>query len=59
MNVTGTKLACSVCGAQVVVVKGGSGDVLCHDQPMAVVAGAAGSTVRPTGERDPGGDRES
>jgi len=49
MNLTGTKLACDVCGSQAVVVAAGKGEVRCHDQPMKVVAGAPGKDGRPSG----------
>jgi hypothetical protein len=34
MNQMGVRLTCQVCGAQVIVVKGGSGEVHCHARPM-------------------------
>ena len=55
MNLTGTKLACDVCGSQAVVVTEGEGEVHCHDQPMKVVAGAPGGAGRPSGRAAPEG----
>lgn len=40
MNLLGTKLSCEECGAQIVVIKGGEGEVVCHGRPMQVAAGA-------------------
>jgi hypothetical protein len=34
MNKVGAKLSCATCGAQLIVVKGGTGQVSCHGQPM-------------------------
>ena len=39
MNETGTKLSCETCNAQLVVTKGGSGEVMCCGSPMQVVSG--------------------
>lgn len=58
MNVTGTKLACAVCGAHAVVVKAGDGEVRCHEAPMKIIAGAPSEMSRPSGKREAGGDRE-
>ena len=58
MNVTGTKLACRECRAQAVVIKAGDGEVRCHGAPMEIIAGAPGGISRPSGVREPGGDRE-
>lgn len=43
MNLLGTKLSCEECGAQVVVIKGGEGQLACHGRPMRVIAGAMDS----------------
>ena len=40
MNQMGAKLTCATCGAQAIVVKGGSGQVTCHGAPMQA-SGAA------------------
>jgi ribosomal protein S27E len=34
MNKVGAKLSCVTCGAQLIVVKGGTGTVSCHAQQM-------------------------
>jgi len=53
MNVLGTKVACTTCQAQAVVTRGGSGELKCHGQPMAVLAGAE---QRVTPEAPAGGE---
>jgi hypothetical protein len=34
VNQVGTKLTCVTCQAQVIVIKGGTGSVTCHDRRM-------------------------
>jgi desulfoferrodoxin len=51
MNLLGTKLACETCGAQVVVIKGGEGEVTCHGKPMKVVAGSMDEASRERREK--------
>ena len=34
MNKVGAKLSCATCGAQLIVVKTGTGTVSCHGKPM-------------------------
>lgn len=51
MNEMGTKMACGVCGAQVVVTRGGEGQLACHGADMDVLAGSAQGGVRPTGDQ--------
>lgn len=53
MNETGTKRACDVCGQQLVVTTGGSGDLVCHGESMKVVAGAGASETRRSRSGDP------
>ena len=36
INKTGTRLACSECGAEFVVTRGGDGDLTCCDQLLVV-----------------------
>jgi len=40
MNRLGAKLTCATCGAQVIVIKPGSGEVRCHGAPMGPVVPA-------------------
>ena len=46
MNDLGTKLRCTTCGAQAVVIKAGDGTLRCHGGPMEVVAGAADAATQ-------------
>jgi hypothetical protein len=49
MNQTGTRLVCDQCGAQVMVTKGGDGEVMCDGVPMRNLAGerpAAGTDAK-------------
>jgi hypothetical protein len=33
-NLLGKRYACEVCGAEVLCIKTGEGEIYCHDQPM-------------------------
>lgn len=33
-NETGKRYACATCGVEVIITKGGDGEVRCHDAPM-------------------------
>jgi hypothetical protein len=45
MNQTGTRLVCDRCGAQVMVTKGGDGEVWCDGVPMRDLAAGPPSTA--------------
>lgn len=45
MNKMGTKLTCLICGAQVIVTRGGEGTLRCHDEEMQQI-GSPGSEAR-------------
>jgi hypothetical protein len=45
MNQTGTRLVCDQCGAQVMVTKGGDGEVWCDGVPMRNLAAGPPATA--------------
>jgi hypothetical protein len=49
MNRTGTRLVCDQCGAQVMVTKGGDGEVTCDGVPMRNLAAAKPAADSPAG----------
>lgn len=50
-NETGKRYVCSTCGSELLVTRGGSGSLSCHDQPMQL---RAPPTPRAAGTTPPG-----
>ncbi len=48
-NQVGKRYACQVCGSEFIVTRGGSGELQCCGQPMAIKTAAGAATPAPAG----------